>query len=248
MTDPGGVLQAVPALPTAADTAVRLLAGGDDEPPVTLRRDPAREAARRELSKQMYHENDPSWLQRALDAFWDWVGELFSAASTATPGGALGLVVVIVAALAVVAALWWRLGTPRRHPASAPALFDDRPRSAAEHRAAAEAHAAQGHWNQAVQERMRAVVRALEERALLDPRPGRTADEAAAEAGRALPAHTDGLRTAARDFDDVTYGGRSATEDTYRRLAALDADLERTRPALAGPRGTDTDTRRGATG
>ncbi|WP_203349734.1 DUF4129 domain-containing protein, partial [Streptomyces sp. S-9] len=185
MTVPGGVLQAVPALPTAAGTAVSLLAGGDDEPPVTLPRDPAREAARRELSKQMYHENDPSWLQRALDAFWDWVGDLFGAASTATPGGALGLVVVIVAALAVVAALWWRLGTPRRRPAAAPALFDDRPRSAAEHRAAAEAHAAQGHWNQAVQERMRAVVRALEERALLDPRPGRTADEAAAEAGRA---------------------------------------------------------------
>ena len=58
---------------------------------------------------------------------------------------------------------------------------------------------------------MRAIVRSLEERALLDPRPGRTADEAAAEAGRALPAHADRLRAAARDFDDVTYGGRTAT-------------------------------------
>lgn len=134
---------------------------------------------------------------------------------------------------------------PRRRPVTAPALFDDRPRSAAEHRAAAEAHAAQGHWNQAVQERMRAVVRALEERALLDPRPGRTADEAAAEAGRALPAHTDRLRTAARDFDDVTYGGRTASEDTYRGLAALDGDLERAKPALAG---THADARRGAAG
>ncbi|MEW1605534.1 DUF4129 domain-containing protein [Streptomyces sp. NPDC093808] len=250
MTVTGGVLQAAPALPTAADTAVRLLARGDDEPPVTLPRDPAREAARRELSKQMYHENDPSWLQRALEAFWDWVGKLFGAASTATPGGALGLVVIVVAALAVVAALWWRLGTPRRRPVTAPALFDDRPRSAAEHRAAAEAHAAQGHWNQAVQERMRAVVRALEERALLDPRPGRTADEAAAAAGRALPQHTGRLRTAARDFDDVTYGGRAATEDTYRRLAALDGDLERTKPALAGSgaRGTDPDAPQGAAG
>ncbi|MFC9116440.1 DUF4129 domain-containing protein [Streptomyces sp. NPDC057092] len=250
MTATGGVLTAVPALPTAADTAVRLLLHGDDDPPVTLPRDPAREAARRELSKQMYHENDPSWLQRALDAFWDWVGKLFDAASTATPGGALGLVVVIVAMLAVLAALWWRLGTPRRRPAPAPVLFKDRPRSAVEHRAAAEAHAAQGHWNQAVQERMRAVVRALEERALLDPRPGRTADEAAAEAGRALPAHTDRLHAAARDFDDVTYGGRSATQDTYRRITALDGDLERTRPALAasGAPSTDTDARRGAAG
>ncbi|MGV9875812.1 DUF4129 domain-containing protein [Streptomyces cellulosae] len=245
MTVTGGVLQAVPTLPTAAGTAVRLLARGDDEPPVTLPRDPAREAARRELSKRMYHENDPSWLQRALETFWDWVDDLLGAASTATPGGALGLIVIVVAVLAVVAALWWRLGTPRRRPVTAPALFDDRPRSAAEHRAAAEAHAAQGHWNQAVQERMRAVVRALEERALLDPRPGRTADEAAAEAGRALPAHTDRLRTAARDFDDVTYGGRTASEDTYRGLAALDGDLERAKPALAG---THADARRGAAG
>lgn len=145
----------------------------------------------------MYHENDPSLLERALDAFWEWVDKLFNAASSATPGGALGLLVVVLAALALIGALWWRLGTPRRGPTSAAPLFDDRPRSAAEHRAAAEAHAAQAHWNQAVQERMRAVVRSLEERALLDPRPGRTADEAAAEAARTLPAHTDRLRAAA---------------------------------------------------
>ncbi|MGC0376913.1 DUF4129 domain-containing protein [Streptomyces sp. SAI-229] len=253
MTATGGVLTSVQALPTAADTAVRLLLRGDDEPPVTLPRDPAREAARRELSKRMYHENDPSWFQRALDAFWEWIGKLFDTASTATPGGTLGLVVVIAAVIAVLGALWWRLGTPRREPTSAPALFDDRPRSAAEHRAAAEAHAAQGHWNQAVQERMRAVVRALEERALLDLRPGRTADEAAAEAGRALPAHTDRLYTAARAFDDVTYGGRAATEQSYRRLAELDHDLERATPQLttsggSSIHGTDTDTHQGAAG
>ncbi|MER6284393.1 DUF4129 domain-containing protein [Streptomyces sviceus] len=217
----------------AVDTSVLLLARSDDEPPLTIPRDPAREAARRELSKRMYHENDPSWFQRALNAFWDWVGKLFDTASSATPGGALGLVVVIAAIVLVVGALWWRLGTPRRGPASSAALFDDRPRSAADHRAAAEAHAAQGHWNQAVQERMRAIVRSLEERALLDVRPGRTADEAAAEAGRALPSQTDRLRSAARDFDDVTYGGRAATEQSYDRIAELDRDLERTKPVLA---------------
>ena len=242
----GGVLTSAPAaLPRVADTAVRALlragdtsvlslARSDGEPPVTIPRDPAREAARRELSKRMYHENDPSLFQRALDAFWDWLDKLFGAASAATPGGTVGLVVVIGAVLAVLAALWWRLGTPGRQPTSSAALFDDRPRSAAEHRAAAEAHAAQGHWNQAVQEHMRAIVRSLEERALLDIRPGRTADEAAAEAGRALPAHTDRLRTAARDFDDVTYGGRAATEQSYHRIADLDRDLERTKPLLAG--------------
>ncbi|MET9394716.1 DUF4129 domain-containing protein [Streptomyces sp. NPDC006624] len=232
---------------SAGDTSVLSPARSADEPPLTIPRDPAREAARRELSKRMYHEDDPSLVQRALDAFWDWLGKLLNSASTATPGGTLGLVVIILAVVAVLAAVWWRLGTPRRRPTSSPALFDDRPRSAADHRAAAEAHAAQGHWNQAVQERMRALVRALEERALLDVRPGRTADEAAAEAGRALPAHTDRLRTAAHDFDDVTYGGRSATEQSYHRMAELDRDLERTKPQLAtSSASTAPHTRQGA--
>ncbi|SDP44008.1 protein of unknown function [Streptomyces sp. cf386] len=238
----GGVLTTASALPDAAiravlragDTAVlALLARSDDEQPLTIPRDPAREAARRELSKGMYHENEPSWFQRALDTFWDWVEDLFSSAATVTPGGPLGMVVVILVVLAVLGALWWRLGTPRREPTSSAPLFDDRPRSAADHRAAAEAHAAQGNWNQAVQERMRAIVRSLEERALLDVRPGRTADEAAAEAGRSLPAHTGRLRAAARDFDDVTYGGRTATQNSYQRIAELDRDLESTKPQLA---------------
>lgn len=212
---------------------------------MTTPRDPAREAARRELSKRMYHENDPGLVQRALNAFWDWVDKLFGAASAATPGGTLGLVVIVLALVAVVAALWWRLGTPHRTPASSATLFDDRPRSAAEHRAAAEAHATQGHWNQAVQERMRAIVRSLEERALLDPRPGRTADEAAAEASRALPSHTDRLRAAARDFDDITYGGRSGDPRAYQRLTELDRDLERTKPVLTdSAHSTDRNTTR----
>ncbi|MFE0796427.1 DUF4129 domain-containing protein [Streptomyces mutabilis] len=240
------------AVARAGDRPVLSLSRSGDEPPVTIPRDPAREAARRELSKRMYHENDPGLFHRALNAFWDWIDELFNRASTATPGGALGLTVIIVAVLAVLGALWWRLGTPRRLPTSAPALFDDRPRSAADHRAAADAHAAQGHWNQAVQERMRAIVRALEERALLDVRPGRTADEAAREAGRALPDHGGRLLAAARDFDDVTYGGRPGTEQSYRRLTELDRDLERSKPRLAvGTVGgtadaTDRDTRPGA--
>jgi hypothetical protein len=234
----GGALRAAPVLWRSGD-----------EPPVTIPRDPAREAARRELSKRMYHENDPSLLQRALNAFWNWVDRLFGEASTATPGGSVGLLVIMLAVLALAGALWWRLGAPRRMPISSTTLFDDRPRSAAEHRAAAEAHAAQAHWNRAVQERMRAVVRSLEERALLDVHPGRTADEAASEAGRTLPGHADRLRAAARDFDDVTYGGREADEGTYRRLAALDDDLERAKPQLtSSAHSADHNARQGAAG
>ncbi len=213
-------------------TAARLWARASDGVPVDTPRVPAREAAERELSRPMYHENDPNLLERAIDRFWEWVNDLFTAASGATPGGAVGLVVVVVLVVLLVLGLWLRLGAPQRSPSSEGALFDEGPRSAAEHRTAAEEHAAAHRWNQALQERMRAVVRSLEERALLDPRPGRTADEAAAEAGRSLPGHADRLRAAAREFDDVTYGGRTADGQAYRRLSELDSDLRRTKPLL----------------
>lgn len=215
--------------------AFRLMRTGDGTP-VDTGRLPAREAAERELSKGAYHENDPNLLQRALDHVWTWFGDLISAAAGASPGGPAGLVVLLLIVVALAAALWWRLGIPQRGARPADTLFEDGPRSTADHRAAAEVHAAAGRWNQAVQERMRAIVRSLEERALLDPRPGRTADEAAAEAGLALPAHDSRLRAAARRFDDVTYGGRIADQSTYLPLLDLDLDLQSAKPHLSGTR------------
>ncbi|MET7581962.1 DUF4129 domain-containing protein [Streptomyces microflavus] len=222
-------------------TAARHVIGAGDIP-VDTPRVPAREAAESELSKPMYHENDPNFLQRGLNHFWDWVAGVFDAAAGAAPGGPAGLVVLILVVIGLAVALWWRLGTPQRSSRPADALFEnDGPRSAAQHRAAADAHAAALRWTEAVQERMRALVRSLEERALLDPRPGRTADEAAAEAGRALPDHATRLRSAARDFDDVTYGGRTAGQPTYLALRALDTELDEAKPVLPGAS-------RGATG
>ncbi|SED50536.1 protein of unknown function [Streptomyces sp. 2131.1] len=223
-------------MPGAGGAAVRLLIRASSEAPLDTGRLPAREAARRELSKDAYHENDPNLLQRALDHLWTWFGDVLAAASGTAPGGVAGLTVLLLIVIALAAALRWRLGTPRSAARPADALFADGPRSTADHRAAAEAHAAEERWNQAVQERMRAIVRALEERALLDPRPGRTADEAAAEAGLALPAHAAPLRAAARVFDDITYGGRVADRTAYLGLLDLDLAVESARPQLAGAR------------
>ncbi|MEN8650068.1 DUF4129 domain-containing protein [Streptomyces sp. 21So2-11] len=215
-------------------TAADLWARTAEDVPVDVPRVPAREAAEQELSNPMYRENEPSAFQRALDSFWSWIDDLFGAASGAAPGGMVGILGVALLVVLLVLGLWWRLGTPQRTPAAEGTLFDDGPRSAAEHRAAAETHAAAQRWTEAVQERMRAVVRSLEERALLDPRPGRTANEAAAEAGRPLPDHADRLRAAAREFDDVAYGGRTTDKRAYRRLSELDSDLERAKPLLSG--------------
>lgn len=222
-------------------TAAQSPAEAAGDVPVDIPRVPAREAAEDELSKPMYHENDPNLLQRGLNSFWDWVGSLLDGASGAAPGGPFGLVVIALIVVGLAAALRWRLGTPRRTVRSADALFEGGTRGSDEHRTAAEAHAEAHRWTEAVQERMRAVVRSLEERAVLDPRPGRTADEAATEAGRPLPGQAARLRAAARVFDDVTYGGRSADQQAYLTLRSLDLDLEDTKPLLSG-------TGRGATG
>ncbi|MEU0933052.1 DUF4129 domain-containing protein [Embleya sp. NPDC005971] len=203
-----------------------------DWEPVDVPRDDARDAARDELSRPEYHRDDPSPVRRALEWFLDHLGDLISRAGDHSPGGGLGLVVIVLLVIAALVVLRLRLGplrTARR--AELPLYGEQGPLSAAEHRAAADAHADRGHWDEAVRERFRAIVRALEERAVLDVRPGRTADEAAAEAGRALPEAAADLRAAAATFDDVHYGGRTADRALDRDLRELD-----TRCAAARPR------------
>lgn len=207
--------------------------GEDDTPPVTVPRAPARRTAEDELSEPAYHQDDPGLLRRILDWLWEHVGDLLGSAADASPGGAVGLLVILVVVVLLLVALRMRLGPPRRGSTDGGAtLFEARPGTAADHRAAADAHAAEHRWSEALQERMRAIVRSLEERALLDPQLGRTADEAATEAGRALPGHADELRAAARAFDEVTYAARAADEAAYTRVRDLDRTLRDTRPDL----------------
>ncbi|HEX2286072.1 MAG TPA: DUF4129 domain-containing protein, partial [Mycobacterium sp.] len=77
----------------------------------------------------------------------------------------------------------------------------------------------------AIRHRLRAVARQLEETAVLDPVPGRTATELARDAGKALPHLTGELSTAATAFNDVTYGERPGTESAYRMIGELDNHL-----------------------
>src|SRR6202022_279030 len=88
-----------------------------------------------------------------------------------------------------------------------------------------EHYAAAGNWSAAIRHRLRAVARQLEESAVLDPVPGRTATELARDAGRAIPHLATELARAAEAFNDVTYGERPGTESTYRMIADLDDHL-----------------------
>ncbi|GAA2157560.1 hypothetical protein GCM10009760_59840 [Kitasatospora kazusensis] len=207
-----------------------LSAGGA---PVTVPRDAARDAARRELLNPAYHRHDPSVTQRVMSWLGDQLDRALNHLGSAAPSGTTGLLLFLVVAVVIGAALWWRLGAPRRETRAAAALFaSDGPRTAAGHRRTAADHAAAAEWSEAVREQMRALVRALEERTLLDARPGRTADEAAAEAGRALPAHAAALATAARTFDDIAFGERTADQAAYRSLVELDRALAAATPVL----------------
>jgi len=71
--------------------------------------------------------------------------------------------------------------------------------------------AAAGRYAEAVRERLRAIVRELIDREVIEHRPGWTITELAAIAARARPATADPLRGAAMVFSDIWYGQRPAT-------------------------------------
>jgi hypothetical protein len=191
--------------------------------PVTGRRAGQR-LARTELSKAIYH-HQPSLTERVAHFLLTWVSRLFRA-TQGLPGGWWGFVALVVLAVILVAAVLARIGPiagaqRRRGGTSALAPV----RTARDHRDAAIRLAEAGDYGAAICERVRAIAAELDERGILLPRVGRTADEFAAEAGRALPPHAAGLLRAARLFDEVRYGQRSGTRRGYEQVADLDARI-----------------------
>lgn len=199
-------------------------------------RELAREWARTELSDPAYAQARPGWVERLARWLLDRLAELQVPGGLA-PGRGLGLVLLLALIAVVVVVVLGRTGLVRRagRATGAGAVLDDVRRSSGEHRALADRAAEQAQWAVAVRERFRAVARSLEERAVLDERPGRTAHELADEAGRVLPPAAEGLVAAARVFDDVWYGGRPATAAHDQQLRRLDEQVARSRPVLDAP-------------
>ncbi|MGV8977967.1 MAG: DUF4129 domain-containing protein [Cellulomonas sp.] len=199
--------------------------------PVTPDADEARSWLKDELLQPAYHSSR-SLLQR----FLDWLQEQFDGAPRfGAPSLVVAAVVVGVLLLLAVIAFWVAGPVRRSHrvrSAGALRAGDDR-RTADQLRAAADEAAAQGRWGLAVAERFRAIVRDLEQRTVLDDRPGRTADEAVDAAAARLPELDADLRRAARRFDDVVYGEGPADSGDDTWLRGLDDRVAHTR-ASAG--------------
>jgi Domain of unknown function (DUF4129) len=192
-------------------------------PTIDIDRDAAHEAAQHELAKPIYPK--PS----LIDRLKEWIEELLTkliSEGASVPGGWLTIgVLLILLTIAVVVAVRIARRTMRTNRGGEYALFGDHVLSAAEHRATAEQYAAVGNWSAAIRHRLRAVARQLEENAVLDPVPGRTATELARDAGRAIPHLATELTRASEAFNDVTYGERPGTESAYRMIVDLDDHL-----------------------
>ncbi|HEX4254320.1 MAG TPA: DUF4129 domain-containing protein [Streptosporangiaceae bacterium] len=190
----------------------------------------AQRLAAHELAKGVYHPHQSfwSWLLSSVERLLTW---LFSTGNNVVPGGWWALVAVAALVVVLAAMVLTRFGPVRRsRRRRAGPLAGGTARSARDRRARAADYAAAGDLRNAMIEALRAIASDLEERGVLVPDPGRTADEFAAQAGRLMPGHARALAGAARSFDDVCYGGQSGSPAGYERLRDLDTALQATTP------------------
>ena len=190
--------------------------------PSGITRGGAREDAERELRKAVYRVGEKGPVERVVDWLIERVEDVFDRLVRLTPGGTPSLVLLVVAIVALVVAVRLGLGPAHLRDALTDRRRGARGTSAAEYRAEAELLAAQGRYKDAVRARFRAVIRELEERGVLDPRPGRTAGEIAREGSDAVPAVRDDLHACAATFDLVWYGRRETGEAEYAILRDAD--------------------------
>ncbi|WP_127792938.1 DUF4129 domain-containing protein [Agromyces sp. LHK192] len=203
--------------------------------PVEPDRDDARRWVLDELSRPEYREAEPTWFDRMAQAVGDWIAGLIGGSAGLPPAALGAIVVALVVALLVVGLLVFGVPRLRRRDRGGPApLFDDGDtRDLATLRRAADAAEAAGLLDLAIEERFRAVVRALADREVVHPAPGMTAHAFARAGGVGFPAFAERLEDAAVAFDGVRYLGRPGTAGEATSLADLDRALETATPMHA---------------
>lgn len=194
----------------------------------------ARRWLEEELSHPEYGEARQTWLDRLIQ---DLFNLLTDSDGLPAPAGVLLVVLVVVVAGAVILLAAGPARRTARIAGQAPSIFAGAAMDAAGHRRLAEEHASAARWEDAVRERFRAIVRGLQERTLLDDRPGLTADEAAGQAGPRLPEQAGSLRACAVLFDEVSFGDRRTDSAGYDLVRRTDDSVAAARPSPAGAGG-----------
>jgi len=224
-------LGAASALVGASSPMARVLAG---DVPVTPDAETARRWAERELTDPIYHPAFTllGWIMEKLQELLRGLNDAAQSVTVVQVLATLLAVALVVVSLYVAGPVRLRraAGRVRSH-----VVLGTDVRTARELRDAAERAAESGDLDEAVLYGYRAIVRSLEERAVLAERPGRTAHEASDEAAARFPTLADRLHRAGRLFDDVCYGHAPAGRADHDELRALDGDLEHARPDVGSP-------------
>jgi hypothetical protein len=189
--------------------------------------DEARRVANEILSGAEYRRPEPSPVDRA----WQWLLDSLSDLLAGVGGGSGGFwfgIALLVGAVGLTTWILWRV-LPRRRPPAPPAGAEvavraDRRPTRGELLARAVEAEAHRRWGEAVVLRYRALVAGLAERHQLPDDPAATTGELRRrfEAGEEQRA---AFERASTRFEEVRYGGSTATADDPRRLAAWDREL-----------------------
>lgn len=211
--------------------------------------DPDDDEARRWLEDELGRGDEdepaepPGWLQD----FLEWLRELLGSAPSEAPapgmdvGPTVGIVLAVVLVVAALIVAFAIFGVPRlrrRSTVTGELFGEDDDRSAREIRTAAQQAADAGDYTSAVVEVFRSLARDLAERGVVLAFPGTTAQDFARRTAVVFPDAAERLRDAAGVFDGVRYLGRIGTEDQWRRMSQLDAELRAARAPRA-PRAAD---------
>ena len=187
----------------------------------------ARDWMVRELSRPEYRE---SWIHR----FARWVEDLLNGIVDASgKAGSMnpfvaGLVILVLGGLLALALSRLRGTSAVRQQAGQ--VFTRVRRSAAEHRAAADAGLRAGEWDTAVVESVRALAAGLVERGLVPEQEDVTVHELIERASGLHPSLATRLRSTGVAFDETRYGDRPADEEHAREAVALEQEVSRRAP------------------
>ncbi len=214
--------------------------GAPFEVPVDLDDEEARRLLEEELNRSdAPPAQSPGW----WEDFLNWLRELLRGAEPAeTPTGGVdagptvGIVVAVVLLVALLVVAFAIFGVPRlrrRSRVTGDLFGEDDDRSSAELRSAADRAAEAGDYTSAVVEVFRSLARDLAERGIVLAFPGTTAQGFARRAAAVVPDAEERLLDAAGVFDGVRYLGRVGTEEQWRRMSALAAELRTTRAGVA---------------
>lgn len=206
-----------------------ILAGG-----VPVDPEEARRRTLEELSKGEY-DDSPGFVAWLLQTLEDWLAGILDGVDGSSPLQA-GLAILIVIALVVATVLVLRrTGLLRRgHALAVDVELDAEPVLCAEELRAASRRAVDaGRTDDGTVLALRALVRDLEERTLLDVAAGMTAHEAARDAAVSFPDLQGRLDRAAAAFDTAAYSQRTASPKQAEDLLRLAEYIAEASPDLS---------------